>query len=97
MDIRLSNIRFIILIYIFTINIVGFIAFGIDKKRARDKTWRIPESTLFILSLLGGATGNLLGMKTFRHKTQKKKFTMGIPIILLINIFTFVYILHILL
>ena len=57
--------------------------YGIDKSKARRGAWRIPEKTLFLLPLLGGSVGALLGMKVFRHKTKHWYFVWGIPIILL--------------
>ena len=62
---------------------VTFTVYGIDKSKARRGAWRIPEKTLFLLPLLGGSVGALLGMKVFRHKTKHWYFVWGIPIILL--------------
>ncbi len=62
---------------------VTFMVYGIDKRKARRGTWRIPEKTLFLLPLLGGSVGALLGMKVFRHKTKHWYFVWGIPAILL--------------
>ncbi len=58
----------------------------IDKQRAIKHEWRIPESTLMTLSLIGGSIGTYLGMYTFRHKTKHTKFTIGVPICIIINI-----------
>ena len=77
--------------YLIIINIINFILFGIDKRKAKKNKWRIPESTLLGLSFLGGALGALIGMRFFRHKTKKKKFTIGIPIFLFINIGIIIY------
>jgi uncharacterized membrane protein YsdA (DUF1294 family) len=73
-------------IYIILINLIAFVVFGIDKRKARKGQWRIPESTLFILALIGGSIGALLGMLVFRHKTKHRKFTIGIPLILTLQI-----------
>lgn len=77
----------VFLIYLAIINIVSFAAFGIDKSKSKNDQWRIRESTLIILSLLGGASGSMIGMILFKHKTQKKKFYIGIPLIFLLNKF----------
>lgn len=82
-----------ILIYILGMNIVGFAAMGIDKSRARRGAWRIPEATLFLFAILGGSVGSILGMKVFRHKTQKSAFYIGMPVILIIQILLLVYLL----
>ena len=58
----------IFLIYLLLMNIAGFAAMGIDKCKARAHAWRIPEKTLFGLSLLGGSAGTWAGMYAFRHK-----------------------------
>lgn len=76
----------ILIIYIIIINIITFSVFGIDKLKAVKDKWRIPEKVLFLLSIVGGSVGGLLGMYTFRHKTQKPAFRFGIPSILIVQI-----------
>lgn len=72
--------------YLVLINIITFIVFAIDKKKAKKSKWRISEKTLFILSAIGGSVGGLLGMYAFRHKTRKNSFRFGIPAILIAQI-----------
>ena len=74
-----------ILIYLLLINLIAFLAMYIDKKRAKWGKWRIKESTLFTLVLLGGGIGGIAGMYTFRHKTKKPRFVIGFPAILIIE------------
>ena len=62
---------------------VTFIIYGADKRRARQGKWRVPEKTLFLLPLLGGSVGALLGMRVFHHKTKHWYFAWGVPAILL--------------
>lgn len=71
--------------YLVIINIFSFAIFGIDKKKAERKKWRISEAFLLGVSILGGSTGSLIGMVIFKHKLSKKKFNIGIPCILIIN------------
>ena len=66
---------------------------GIDKKKARRKAFRIPESTLFIVALIGGSIGSIAGMYTFRHKTQHWYFVWGMPAILLVQAAVILYLL----
>ena len=73
-------------IYLLIINALGFLLMLIDKQKARKKKWRIPEATLMGVAALGGSIGSLLGMYTFRHKTLPKKFTIGIPAILILQL-----------
>lgn len=80
-----------IIIYLSIINVIGFIIMGIDKKRAKMMEWRIPEKTFFIITLFGGGVGTIAGMYTFRHKTRKKYFTIGLPVILIIEIICVIY------
>lgn len=75
-----------IIIYLVFINIIAFLAMGIDKRKAIKGKWRIKESTLFTLVVLGGGIGGICGMYTFRHKTQNKMFTIGFPLILITEI-----------
>lgn len=72
--------------YLIVINLIAFIAMYIDKRKAKMGKWRIKEYTLFILALLGGSIGAIVGMYTFRHKTKKAKFFIGFPAILIAEI-----------
>lgn len=81
-----------ILIYLVIINILGFLIMFVDKRKAQKGKWRIPEKTLFIVAFIGGSIGTIAGMYIFRHKTQKLKFTLGFPAILIIQIIIAVYI-----
>ena len=83
----------IIYSYIAIINLCAFIAFGIDKLKARRGSWRTPEATLLTLAAIGGSLGAFLGMNVWRHKTQHKKFTIIIPLLIAIHIALFVAIL----
>lgn len=85
------NMKYI-LIYLLCINIIGFLAMGIDKLKAQKGWWRIPEATLMTLCLLGGGIGTIAGMYTFRHKTKKMKFTIGMPTILISEIAIIIYV-----
>lgn len=76
----------LILLYLLTINAIAFLLMLVDKQKARKNLWRIPEATLIGSALLGGSIGALAGMYTFRHKTWHLKFTLGIPVILILQI-----------
>ena len=80
-----------IIIYLVAINIIGFFAMWIDKAKAKRGSWRIQEKTLFMITVLGGGIGTISGMYTFRHKTQKLAFTIGLPAILILEIATVIY------
>ncbi len=75
-----------IFIYIVFINILLFTLMAIDKQKARLHKWRISEKTLFILAIIGGSIGGILGMYTFRHKTKHLKFKLGFPSIVLLQV-----------
>ena len=81
----MNPITFII-IYLIIINIVGFAIMGIDKRKAIKRAFRIPEATLFIVALIGGSIGSILGMNVFRHKTRHWYFVFGLPAILVLQI-----------
>ena len=73
------------------INLMTFLVFGFDKLKAKYKekhegARRVPEKTLFLLSILGGSIGALLGMRVFHHKTLHRSFRYGIPAILILQI-----------
>ena len=80
------TVKMWILAYVLVTNLIGFILMGIDKSRARNHAWRIPEAVLFTVALVGGSIGSILGMYTFRHKTKHKSFVFGMPAILLIQL-----------
>ena len=80
-----------ILIYFFVINIIGIIAMGVDKYKAKKDLWRIPEATLMTICLLGGGIGTIAGMYIFRHKTQKIAFVIGFPAITILEIVAIIY------
>lgn len=75
-----------LLMYLLIINAAGFLLMLVDKSKARRGRYRIPEATLMGVAAIGGSIGSLLGMYTFRHKTLHPKFTVGIPVILVIQI-----------
>lgn len=76
----------LILLYLLIINAVGFLLMLVDKLKAKKNLWRIPEATLMTAAALGGSIGCLIGMYTVRHKTKHLKFTVGIPLILAVQI-----------
>ena len=67
--------------YFLTINVLTFIVYGVDKWKAQRGRWRVSETVLLGLAALGGSVGAWLAMQLFRHKTQKKKFRYGVPIL----------------
>ena len=75
-----------LILYFFTINALGFLLMLVDKHRARKNRWRIPEATLMGVAALGGSIDSLIGMYTARHKTKHPKFTVGIPLILIVQL-----------
>jgi len=72
--------------YLILMNAAAFLLMLVDKQKAKKKKWRIPEATLMGVAALGGSVGALAGMYTFRHKTKHTKFTVGIPVILILQI-----------
>ena len=72
--------------YLIIINLIGFVIMGVDKLKAKKRAWRIPESTLFVVALIGGSLGTTIGMHVFRHKTRHWYFLYGMPAILVIQI-----------
>ena len=73
-------------IYLILVNAVAFLLMLIDKQKAKKKQWRIPEATLMGSAAIGGSIGALAGMYTFRHKTKHPKFTIGVPVILVLQL-----------
>ncbi len=72
--------------YLILINAIAFFLMLADKRKAKKKKFRIPEATLMWSAALGGSIGALCGMYLVRHKTKHVKFTVGIPLILVLQI-----------
>ena len=80
--------------YFIIMNLIGFALMGIDKYRAKKRSFRIPEATLFIVAIIGGSVGSIIGMYAFRHKTRHWYFVYGMPFILLLQIIFFIFLLN---
>ena len=69
-----------IALWVMFMSVIAFLLYGIDKNKAIHHRWRIPEQTLILAALAGGAPGALLGMRMFHHKTRKWKFRILVPL-----------------
>ena len=78
----------ILYMYLLIVNISGFLIMFIDKSRAIHKEWRISEKSLLFIAAIGGSIGMYAGIRIFRHKTKHLKFTLGVPLIFIIQIKT---------
>lgn len=76
----------LVTIYFISMNLLGFLMMGVDKRKAKKHAFRIPEATLFIVALIGGSLGSLIGMYVFRHKTRHWYFVYGMPAILILQV-----------
>ena len=72
--------KYILIVYLILINLVGFFLYGLDKAKAKRKGGRIPERTLLWVARLGGGAGCWLGMVLFRHKTKHIRFKILVPL-----------------
>lgn len=82
----MEYIKFVVSGYVIIINLIGFFAMGMDKRKARKHKWRIKEATLFFFAMIGGSIGSWLGMYVFHHKTKHWCFVVGIPAILALQV-----------
>lgn len=80
-----------IIIYLIVINLIGILIMFLDKQKAKKDKWRISEKTIFVITMLGGGIGTIAGMYSFRHKTKKLKFTIGLPTIFIFQIIMIIY------
>ena len=76
----------VVLVWLAVINLIAFALMGLDKWKARRDAWRIPEKTLFLAALLGGALGGTVGMHLFHHKTRHWYFRFGFPVLLILQL-----------
>jgi uncharacterized membrane protein YsdA (DUF1294 family) len=79
-------LKYIVAGYLILMNVIGLLVMGVDKAKAKNHAWRIPERTLFLVSVLGGSVGTWAGMYLFRHKTKHWYFVVGMPAILVAQI-----------
>lgn len=84
--------KYLLAAYLIIINISAFALYAADKRRARLRMWRIPESTLLAVSFFGGSIGALLGMHLLRHKTKHPKFYILVPVSLILDAAVFSYV-----
>lgn len=80
------------IVYLIVMNVIGFAVMGIDKHKAKVHAWRIPEKTLFLVSVIGGSIGTWTGMYAFRHKTRHWYFAAGMPAIAAVHAVILLYI-----
>jgi len=81
-------------LYLLLINAASFLLMLSDKRRAKKKRWRIPEAILMGIAAIGGSLGSWIGMYLFRHKTKHPKFTVGIPLFLIVHIALLIWLIH---
>lgn len=81
-----AYISVMIIAVLVVVNLIAFIMYGIDKMKAKRDAFRISEAMLILIAALGGSVGAMMAMTVFRHKTQHKKFTLGVPLILLVQL-----------
>ncbi len=80
------EMTYFIAVYLTCINLAGLVSMGLDKRKAVRHQWRISEATLFLIALLGGSLGSIIGMQLFRHKTRHWHFVWGMPAIFFIEL-----------
>lgn len=76
----------VLILYLIAVNLFAFFLYGADKRRAKKGRRRIRERTLLLAAVFGGSVGALLGMRVFHHKTLHRKFTVGVPAILILQL-----------
>lgn len=76
----------LILLYIVIVNLISLVMMGVDKRKAQKRAFRIPEATLFVLAIIGGSLGSIIGMHFFHHKTRHWYFLYGMPVILALQV-----------
>lgn len=79
--------------WLIAINPLTFVLFSMDKARARRGAWRFSERALILCAVFGGSVGAMLGLCVFRHKTKKRKFTVGLPVIFIAQLAAAVWLL----
>ncbi|WP_088103776.1 DUF1294 domain-containing protein [Halalkalibacter urbisdiaboli] len=81
----------VLIIYIMFVSICGLVLMSYDKRQAIKKKRRVRERTLFLIALIGGSGGVYLGMNLFRHKTKHRSFSLGLPVMILLQVAIIIY------
>lgn len=76
----------LVLAWVLALSLLDFLLMGLDKRRAKRDAWRVRERTFFLVALLGGSPGAVLGMWCFRHKTRHWYFKYGLPAIMVLQL-----------
>lgn len=76
----------LLLFCIIGVNVITFVVYGIDKLKAKKGKWRVPETTLLLLAIIGGSVGAWCGVRVWHHKTMHLKFKYGIPLIMAVQV-----------
>ena len=77
--------------YVVFINAWAFTMYGVDKYKAKHGLWRIPEAALLLVAAVGGSIGAWCGIQVFHHKTRKPKFSIGVPVIFVVEVALLIY------
>ena len=75
-----------VIIYLIIINALAFVLMLVDKYKAQNNLWRIPEATLMTVAAIGGSFGAYVGMRICHHKTRHYKFSIGVPVMMVLHI-----------
>lgn len=86
-----TALRSLLPLWVGGMSLMAFCMMGFDKRRARTGGWRVRERSFFLVSLLGGTPGAVLGMLAFRHKTRRWYFRFGLPLLLLLQIMVTIF------
>ena len=85
MSVIKDNLGYILIGWFCFMSVILFFMMRHDKRLSRKHGHRVPERTLFLLAIFGGALGGVLGMQIFRHKTQHPNFYLGFPLLALVQ------------
>lgn len=89
-----TRAELIFYVYMILMNIIGIMVMYLDKRKAKNKKWRISENSLIFIAIFGGSIGILFGMIFFKHKLNKSKFKYGVPFIYVIQKLVTIMITH---
>lgn len=82
----MENIVTWLIAYLVAVSLLSVIYTVVDKRQARRGGWRVAESTLFLIAVMGGAAAMLFTMRCIRHKTRHRRFMWGLPFVTMLHI-----------
>lgn len=86
-----AKVSFLVLPFYLVVSLITFLLYAADKSAAQNGSWRTPENTLHLLSLVGGWPGAIVAQQKLRHKSKKQSFRQVFWLTVILNFGIFIW------